>query len=239
MRIDILGCNGPFPTADGATSGYLVTGGSTRLALDFGTGTLARLTALTAPETLDAVVLSHWHFDHASDLLPLLYRLQLCAQKPLTVYGPVDEASSIRAALAADASICLRDIRPGDRIEVGEVQVDVFEARHPVPAVMLRLTDATHTLCYTGDTNTVPWLVDFARGATLLLADGLFPESEWTEGRPHLSAKLAAEVAADAGVGQLIVTHLNPLFDPQTILKEARAAFPEAALAVRGMAVEL
>lgn len=234
MRIDILGCNGPFPAADGATSGYLVTSGEARIAMDLGTGTLARLTALTAPEQLTALVLSHWHFDHASDVLPLMYRLQACADRPLHVYGPVDEKSLIRAAVAADAGMVLHDIVPGDRLDLGGVQADVFEARHPVPAVMLRLSAEGRTLCYTGDTNEVPWLTDFARGADLLLADGLFPTAAWAEGKPHLSARMTAELADRAGAGRLVITHLNPNIDPEGLLKEAREIVPDAELAVRG-----
>ena len=234
MELTILGMNGPFPAPGGATSGYLVTSGETKLVMDLGTGSLARLTGLTAPETLHALIFSHWHFDHCSDVLPLLYRLQSCADHPLNVYGPVDEQSPIRKILSADGAVCLHDIQPGDRFMIGGVQVDVFDARHPVPAVMLRLTAENRTLCYTGDTNRVDWLVDFARDADLLLADGLFPEAAWADGKPHLSARMTAEVAAAAGARKLIVTHLNPNIDADMLLTEARSVFPAAELAVCG-----
>lgn len=240
MRLDILGCNGPFPAPGGATSGYLVTSGETRIVMDMGTGTLAGLTALCAPEQVTAVVFSHWHFDHASDALPLLYRLQVYGgEQPLDVYGPVDEQSPIRVALMADPHVALHDIAPGARLTLGGVQADVFEARHPVPAVMLRLTAEGRTLCYTGDTNDVPWLTDFAKGADLLLADGLFPTAAWAEGKPHLSARMTAELADRAGAQRLVITHLNPAFDPETLLREAREVYPDAMLAQRGMTLTL
>ena len=78
MELTVLGMNGPFPAANGATSGYLMRGEKTRVAMDMGSGTLGRLTALMPPEKLDALLLSHWHFDHCSDVLPLLFRLQAC-----------------------------------------------------------------------------------------------------------------------------------------------------------------
>lgn len=234
VKIEVLGCNGPFPAADGATSGYLVSSGDARIVMDLGTGTLGRLTAITAPEQVTAVVFSHWHFDHTSDMLPLMYRLQACAAQPLHVYGPVDEQSPIRAAVAADATTVLHDIAPGDRLDLDGVQADVFAARHPVPAVMLRLQAEGRTLCYTGDTNEVPWLTDFARSADLLLADGLFPTAAWTEGKPHLSARLTAELADRAGAARLVITHLNPTIAPDILLQEAREVYPDAELAVRG-----
>ena len=99
MELTVLGMNGPFPAANGATSGYLMHGEKTRVAMDTGSGTLGRLTALMPPEKLDALLLSHWHFDHCSDVLPLLFRLQACAAKPLDVYAPVDESSMVRKVL--------------------------------------------------------------------------------------------------------------------------------------------
>ena len=76
MKLHLLGVNGPFPESYGATSGYLLQADSALIQLDLGSGVLARLTALTAPESLDALFLSHWHFDHAADLPVLMYRLQ-------------------------------------------------------------------------------------------------------------------------------------------------------------------
>lgn len=234
MRLTILGMNGPFPAPGGATSGYFLSAGGANIALDLGCGTLARLTALTPPEELTALLLSHWHFDHCSDVLPLLYRLEACAKQPLHIYAPVDEKSPVRQAVQACAKVVLHDVRPGDRFSVGGVQVEAFAARHPVPAVMYRMVHDGSTFCYTGDTNTVEGLLDFANGADFLLADGLFTEAVWAEGKPHLSAAHVAQLAQDAQVRRFVITHLNPGIDPQTLLREARAIRIDAALAACG-----
>jgi len=105
MELTVLGMNGPFPAANGATSGYLMRGEKTRVAMDMGSGTLGRLTALMPPEKLDALLLSHWHFDHCSDVLPLLFRLQACAAKPLDVYAPVDESSMVRKVVQQSGAL--------------------------------------------------------------------------------------------------------------------------------------
>lgn len=234
MELTVLGMNGPFPSAGGATSGYLVSVGETRVQLDLGSGTLAALTAVTAPEHLTALVLSHWHYDHCSDVLPLIFRLEALAEEPLHVYGPVDENSLVRQAVKGCAKMVLHDITPGDQITLGEVKMSVHAARHPVPAVMLRLTAEDKILCYTGDTNTVDGLADFAQGAHLLLADGLFPEKAWGEAKPHLSAALAAKLAQEAQVKRLVITHLNPTVDPVGLIAEARALRPDVIRARRG-----
>ena len=60
MKLHILGVSGPFPESGGATSGYLLEAENTLLQFDLGSGTLARLTALAPPESLSALLLSHW-----------------------------------------------------------------------------------------------------------------------------------------------------------------------------------
>lgn len=232
MKVTVLGMNGPFPAAGGACSGYLVQAGETLVQLDMGTGTLAALTKLCAPESLTAIVFSHWHFDHCSDVLPLLYRLSLAA--PLDVWGPEDDTSPVRGILAAMPQVKLHTLHAGDRVQIGDIALEVFTARHPVPALMYRLCADKKTLAYTGDTNTTPDLPALADKADLLLADGLFPESMWAEGKPHLSAKQVAELARDAGAKRVVITHLNPQIDPETLLREARTARLDATLASCG-----
>lgn len=234
MKLICLGVNGPYPAPGGATSGYLVYHGVTRLQMDMGSGVLSALTGFTAPEELTAVLLSHWHYDHCSDLLPLIYRMEsLTNTPPLNVYGPVDETSPVRKALLKSPAFCIHDLHPGDSLTLGEVQVQAGLARHPVPGLMFRLTAQGRSLCYTGDTNLVEGMADFAKDCHLLLADGLFPFESWNESKPHLSAALAAQLARDACAERVIITHLNPAVDPVGLLAEARKVRPDAVLAER------
>ena len=193
MKLHILGVSGPFPESGGATSGYLVEAGDTLLQLDLGSGVLARLTAKMPPESLSALFLSHWHFDHTADLTVLLYRLEALG-KTLRVYAPVDESSAIRKIVASASCFDLTDVAPGDTVTVGTCTVRVGEARHP---------------------------------------------ESWTEAKPHLSAALAASLAAEAGAERLVLTHLNPLVSPRLLLREAQALHPCVALASPGAVLDV
>ena len=238
MKLHILGVNGPFPESSGATSGYLLEADKTLLQFDLGSGVLARLTALMPPESLSAVFLSHWHFDHTADLTVLLYRLE-AMKKELQVYAPVDETSAIRKIVADAACFKLEDIKPGDKIIIGSCTVHVGEARHPVPAVGFRVESEGRVFGYTGDTNTLPSLAGFYRGCSLLLADGLFPAEHWAETKPHLSAALAADLAAEANADHVVLTHLNPVFPPRLLLREAQARHSHVSLAVPGTTLDV
>ncbi len=238
MKLHVLGVSGPFPESNGATSGYLAEAGDTLLQLDFGSGVLARLTALMPPESLTAILLSHWHYDHTADLTVLLYRLA-AAGKTLQVFAPADPSSPIREIVAAAPCFRLTDVSPGDVLSLGSCTVRVGEARHPVPAVGYRIESEGRTLGYTGDTNTLPSLESFFRGSSLLLADGLFPSENWAENLPHLSAVLAADLASACGAGQLVLTHLNPVFEPRMLLREAQSRHPNVSLAVPGTTLDV
>ncbi len=233
MILHLLGINGPFPESGGATSGYLLCTDQARLQFDLGAGVLGRLTALTPPEELDALCLSHWHFDHASDLLPLIYRLQ-SAGRVLDLFAPVDEGSAIRRLALSAGVFRLHDVAAGDAFSLKNAGITITPARHPVPAVGFRVTDGKKVFGYTGDTNTLPELAKAYSGCDLLLADALFPEAAWGPEKPHLSAPLAAQLALDAGAKRLVLTHLNPSFPPETLLREARSLFSAVSLARSG-----
>ena len=68
LTLTVLGCDGSFPGPGGACSGYLLTCEGSRVWLDCGSGTLANLQRHTTMEEVDAVVISHQHPDHWTDL---------------------------------------------------------------------------------------------------------------------------------------------------------------------------
>ena len=237
MKLHLLGINGPFPESGGATSGYLLEAGESLFQFDLGSGVLGRLTALTAPESVTALFLSHWHFDHAADVPVLMYRLEAMKQV-LPVYAPEDADSSFFRLVSSVACFDLKILKSGDRLSLGGAEITVNAARHPAPAIGFQVSCEGKTFGYTGDTNTLPSLAKDYRGCDLLLADGLFPASVWTEDKPHLSAELAARLAEDAGARQLVITHLNPVFPPEALLKEARFLHRDTRIARAGEMLE-
>ena len=224
MKLHLLGVNGPFPESRSATSGYLLEAGA--------------LTAVTAPESVTALFLTHWHFDHAADVPVLMYRLQ-ALNRVLPVYGPSDPDAALCRLVSSVPCFSFTPVSAGDEIEHSGVKIRINAARHPVPAVGYTVSCGEKTFGYTGDTNTLPSLADDYRACTLLLADGLFPRDAWTSDKPHLSAELAAHLAVDAGAEALILTHLNPFIPRRTLLDEARAVYPRAQLAEAGAIMAL
>ena len=233
MKLRVIGCTGPYPGAGRPTSGYLLEAGGALIALDMGSGVLAAMTALTDPAGLDAVCISHTHWDHIADLLPYQYLLEK-RQQVMDVFFPPEEADSGRLKLFGPA--IRASFLPGEGSVAG-VRVITVPTRHPLPNRAMRFEAEGHALVYTGDAADEGPLGDLCRGADILLADGAFLSAEWTPRAPHMSAGMAAALARDAGVKQFVLTHLPPHTPSEALLAEAREVFPETVLAVPGLCV--
>ena len=93
MELTVLGRYGPYPRAGGACSGYLVRAEGTTLLVDCGAGVLSRLFSVCALCQIDAILLSHLHYDHCADLSVLRYALEQQGARgsvalPVPVYAP-------------------------------------------------------------------------------------------------------------------------------------------------------
>lgn len=236
MQLTVLGCHGPYPCAGGATSGYLVRNGEKSLLMDCGSGVLGRLMALQDPALLAGVLLTHLHFDHMSDLPVLRYYLE-SRGKTLPVYVPEEDHSPQRALL--EETNAFRVEAYPETLEMAGLQISACPVRHPVPCRALRLTDGEKTLVYTGDSNVCDALTPFAAGADVLLCDAAFLQHEWKETAPHMCARQAAELARNAKVHRLYLTHLPVRHDPETLRAEAADVFSESVCVFPGMHIEI
>lgn len=235
MKLHVIGCHGPYPCAGGATSGYLLEHEGRALLMDCGAGVLGRLMQMFDPAALECVILSHLHFDHASDMLVLRYYLERMG-KTLPVYVPGEDASPLRQMLTEPA---FRVIPYPEMLQVMGLSVTTMPVNHPVPCRALRITDGKKTLVFTGDTNECPGLASFSRDADVLLADSAFLSGEWNEKMPHMSAKMCGELAREANVKHLYLTHLAPRHAPEAVVADARTAFADADIVSPGMVIAL
>ena len=88
-------------------------------------------------------------------------------------------------------------------------------------------------LVFVGDAGRTDDLVDEARDADALVIEAtyLHEEQELAHEFGHLTARQAAELAHQAGVNQLILTHLSRRNRERDVLAEAQAIFPDTVVA--------
>jgi ribonuclease Z len=85
----------------------------------------------------------------------------------------------------------------------------------------------------TGDTGRTDNLLEVCRNADALVIESTYMQEELEMARQfaHLTARDAAELARDAGVKRLILTHISRRYRGKDMLAEAQAVFPGAVVA--------
>lgn len=230
MKITILGNNGPFPAAGGACSGYLITEGDTNILVDCGNGVLSNLQKVMPFEKLDAIILTHLHSDHMSDMMVLRYAIQLkisrgLMENPIDVYAP-SEPDEEYQRLNLEGVFNLKPVTPELTLNFGNMKVTFSEMKHPVKCFGVSFESGGKRFVFSGDTSWFQGIIDFSKGADVLMLDaGLLSEDKKSDNVPHLTARECGIVAKDAGVGKLLLTHFWPEYDTNDLLNEAKENF--------------
>ena len=98
-------------------------------------------------------------------------------------------------------------------------------------------------IVFTGDTRPAESTIRVAEGADLLIHEATFADEEQPRAieTGHATAREAAEVAAKAGVRQLVLTHLSARYsvNASELLGQAREVFAETIVARDGMEIEV
>ena len=228
-----------------------------RIILDAGTGIRRLGLELIKSKAGDLdfhIFLSHFHWDHVQGLpfFPPLYNpavtitfyssrppeelREILHRQMVTPYFPVlfdDLAARMRFAQVCETPL-----------KVGEVEINSFALNHPQGANGFRLTHRGRTVVYAtdhehGDVEADGRLLHAALGADVLFYDAQFTPEEYPSHRGwgHGTWSEAVEVAAFAGVKELVLFHHDPGHDDQQIdelLANARLAFPHTSAAAEG-----
>jgi ribonuclease BN (tRNA processing enzyme) len=245
VKLTVLGCTGSMAGPDSPASAYLVEADGYRLLLDLGNGALGALLRHLPPHEVDAIVLSHLHADHCIDMTSFIVALRYGPTRPsrrIPVYGPAGTKGRIESAYDPVArKLGLHElfefVTPGDPVRLGPVTVSFTRVNHPVPAYAIRVEHAGRTLVYSGDTGESDALVELAQGADVLLCEASFSATDAYVPDLHLTGRQAGEHAARAGVGKLIITHVQPWNSRADAVAEAREAFGGEVVAATADAV--
>lgn len=227
MKLTALGVWGGYPTRDAGTTSYLLQSEEGfNFLLDAGSRAVTELEHELSPNDLDAIILSHYHEDHIADLGALRQYRQLQTVKPemLPIYGHQEnEYEFSKLSLENVSEGIAYDVENGT--SVGPFDIQFLKTVHPVICYAMRIVERAtgQVLIYTGDTGYFAELVDFSKDADILLADVYFFKDK-AKMPNHLSSVEAGEIAAQANVKKLILTHLPQVGDLQVLREEAQEA---------------
>jgi len=226
LDLTVLGCSGSYAGPGGACSGYLLDDGTTRVWVDAGSGTLANLQRHVAVADVDAVVLSHEHPDHWSDIEGWNNVLRFVLHRTgFPVYAP----AGLRRRTYRDTApqMAWHDVTGGDTVSVGTMEFTFSRTDHRPETLGMRVDAGGRSLGYSADTGPAWSLQALGAGLDLALCEAtLSPDEEGT--LQHLSARQAGSSAREAQAGRLVLTHLWATLDPEQSRREGSEAFGAA-----------
>jgi ribonuclease BN (tRNA processing enzyme) len=227
LSLTVLGCDGSHAHAGGAASGYLVRSwaSGTSVWIDAGPGTFANLQRFTDPLKLSAIVLTHEHHDHFSDVEGFITAARW-------VYGfhrdpvPVYAAPGVRSHLTQDVEGILdwHEVGEGDGVDVGDLQLSFSRTNHPPVTLATRVEGPSGTVGYSADSGPAWSLSSLGPDLDLVLCEATFT-AEHEEPDIHMSGRQAGSNARHAGARRLVVTHRWPTVPAAALLAEATEAF--------------
>jgi ribonuclease BN (tRNA processing enzyme) len=248
MQITVVGSGTVVPSLQRRQSCVVVRAGGQTLVFDLGSGAVrGMLRADLDPFAVDRIFFTHFHPDHTVGAVPLLFAINYGAEekrtRPLHVAGPEpfvrfwDSLMKVWGEWMAGDYATLVSELPHEcpsPIELAGCRLSWAPAEHRPESIAYRLDSESGSFVYTGDTEYSESVVRLAHGADTLLIECAFPEDAPVPG--HLTPSDVARTASEAGVSRLILTHLYPAVDTDSLPSEvARGYGGEILLAEDGL----
>ncbi len=172
------------------------------------------------------------------------YRLKAFkVQHRITCYGyslMLDRTGRFDALRAKEQDIPLKYWNP---LQKGQTLCDPESGRVFTPDMVLGAARKGLKVTYTTDTRPTASIRENARHSDLFICEGMYGEQEKfanAKKNKHMMIEEAAEIARDAEVKELWLTHYSPaLVHPENYLEQARQIFPQTVCGKDGMSTEL
>jgi ribonuclease BN (tRNA processing enzyme) len=143
----------------------------------------------------------------------------------MDVYAPA-EAPGLLGLLAGgdptfEGQVNFKELNATLIQQIGDFELRFCRTRHPIETYAIRATANSQTVAYTADTGPSRPVMDFVWGANLLIAEASLQESSKEMAELHMSAQEAGQMAFQAQVSQLALTHIVPGLDPKVSIEQA------------------
>lgn len=244
MIVRILGSGTIAGKTNRNCSGYLV---DKCLLLDCGPGIWRALDSSGSDlRLINNVILSHFHVDHTSDLIVLLWArhvLEIGKEQVFSLFGPPGIKAWYKKLAVAnkdwigELQVEVHELS-GRKVKVGDYTIRTLPTLHTFNSICIRITDSYNkSLFYSGDSGWNDNLIEVADSCDLAIIEASVSPENTAE--DHLSSRLAAKIARKAKVKRLVLTHFYPEAFNHDPLIEARKEYEgEITIAQDGLTVD-
>jgi len=237
MILTVVGSGSLVPSARRSTPALALRESGFQATVDGGTGTMRRQAELGIDfRATDTLFFTHIHPDHTLDVLHFLFATRYTPgferARPVRVLGPkgfgtfLDRLRDpiVRWTEGGKEGVVVEELSDGETREEGPLRLSVRELSHAVVDLGYRFTaPGGGSVVFTGDTGACEELVELAEGADVLVSECSGDAAHPAPG--HLTAPEVGRIAARAGVGQVVLTHLYPLADDRVRIAEVQAEY--------------
>ena len=225
MKVTVLGNSSTTVTPGGACSSYLLESCGKKILLDAGNGSLFNLKKILSLDKIDAIVLTHHHFDHISDLFLFRYEreaLKYMGQevKPIPLYTPKMEPWLLEK-LEKNHIFEFYYVEEEKTLEIFGMKVSFIPVEHLVETYALRFEKDGKVFTYSADTGMCEGILKVSEDADLFLCEATYVSKDPYRMKHHLHGKEAGEIAKTSRVKKLLLTHL-PEKEVDLLLSEAK-----------------
>jgi ribonuclease BN (tRNA processing enzyme) len=237
MKITVVGSGTVVPRLERRQSCVVVEAAGETLFFDLGSGAVrGMLRAGLDPFAVDRILFTHFHPDHTVDVVPLLFSINYGAEeersRPLYLTGPEPLRAFWGSVTRVWGEFMLGDYPTRvselpheclSPLDLPGCRLSWAPAKHRPESIAYRLDNEEGSFVYTGDTEYSESVVDLARGAQTMLIECSFPDESPVPG--HLTPSGVAEIASQAGVRRVVLTHVYPAADELDLRAEVGRGF--------------
>lgn len=249
MKLTIIGSGTCVPTVKrGSPANYLQIG-KKKILVDCGPGTVRQIVnAKIDYRTIDMVFLTHFHNDHVSDLVALIWAL-FCTpgfnrKNDLILIGPVGLKQFFEDSInlnkdgeqwSKNKKIKIKEIK--NKIKFEEFSVECNKTIHTKSSIAYKFIEKDRSLVFSGDCDYDDKFINFSKDANVLLLECSYPNSLKKKG--HLIPKECGLIAQKANVRKLILNHIYNYSSGKIRVDQTKKFFRNTVLAEDFMKINI
>lgn len=257
-----LGTVSPYPKNGKNCPGFFIEYEKNKILLDCGNGCTSLLNFPDDLNKLK-IFISHLHPDHYGDLLSLIQAAKVYEKygyidDKIELFIPNDDVTKesigytdadgwgashtintnlldfrLIRELAKDSIVNFKEYMPPS-MEFDNIKLASLKVPHQISSCAIKINTPDGSVVYSSDTGTRNSLRHFAKDCDLFICESTFLKGQYRAEDAHLYAWEAANIAKDANVKKLLLTHFWPEIDKEKYLEEAKSIFENTEVAEEG-----